>query len=106
MIEIKIVDEPKQKFSVIINRRRVTFTVWYNQTSDRWSFDLSLDDVPVVHGRRIVTGVDLIAPYDLGIGVLFAYSETGAEPNRSNLPSGIVKLYHTTQEEIDAAVAA
>lgn len=106
MIEIKIVNEPKQKFSVLLNRRRVTFTFWYNQTSDRWSFDLALDDIPVLHGRRVVTGVDLLAPFDLGIGVLFAYSEAGGVPDRENLPNGVVKLYHATQEEVNAAVAA
>lgn len=106
MIEFKIVDEPKQKFSVLLNRSRVTFTLWYNPTSDRWSFDLALDDLPVIHGRKIVTGVDLIAPFNLGIGSIFAYSETGAIPNRDNLPQGLVKLYHVTQEEIDASVAA
>lgn len=106
MIEFNIIDEPKQKFSLLLNRRRVTFTIWYNQTSDRWTFDLALDNEPVLHGRRIVTGVDLLAPYNLGIGVLFAFSDTDQVPDRDNLPLGIVKMYHTTQEEIDAAVAA
>lgn len=106
MIEIKVVDEPKQKFSLLLNGRRVTFLLWFSGVTNRWSFDLSLDNGPVIRGRRIVTGVDLLAPFGLGIGVLFAFSETGAEPTRENLPLGIVKLYHTTQEEIDAAVAA
>ena len=106
MIEFRIVDEPKQKFSLLLSGRRVTFLLWYSRVTDRWSFDLSLDNGPVIRGRRIVTGVDLLAPFGLGIGVLFAFSETGEEPTRENLPLGIVKLYHTTQEEIDAAVAA
>jgi hypothetical protein len=106
MIEFRIVDEPKQKFSLLLNGRRVTFLLWFSGVTNRWSFDLSLDDGPVIQGRRIVTGTDLLAPFGLGIGVLFAFSETGAEPTRENLPLGIVKLYHTTQEEIDAAVAA
>jgi hypothetical protein len=106
MIEFKIVDEPKQKFSLVLNGRRVTFLLWYSRISGRWSFDLSIDNGPVIRGRRIVTGVDLLAPFNLGIGILFAFSETGAEPTRENLPLGIVKLYHTTQEEVDAAVAA
>lgn len=106
MIEFRIVDEPKQKFSVLLNNRRVTFTLWYNTSSDRWSFDLALDDEPIFFGRRIVTGVDLLAQYELDIGVLFAFSESGEVPDRTNLPLGLVKLYYTTQEEIDAAVAA
>lgn len=106
MIEFRLVNEPKQKFSVLLGSRRITFTLWYNRTSDRWSMDLAIDGAPVLHGRRIVTGVDLIAPFNLGIGILFAWSDIGAAPGRDALPSGTVKLYHTTQEEVDAAVAA
>lgn len=106
MIELPIIDEPKQRFSHLLNGRRVTFDVWYSVTSDRWSMDLSVDDAPVLHGRRIVPGVDLLAPFNFGVGIVFAFSEAGAAPNRDNLPLGVVKLYHTTQGEVDAAVAA
>lgn len=107
MIEIKVRDEPKQKFSVVLNRRRVSFELWYNLTSDRWSMDLAIDGAPVLHGRRIVAGVDLLAPFGLGIGMVFAWPELpGVVADRFNLPAGNVKLYHTTQEEVDAAVSA
>lgn len=107
MIEFRILDEPRQKFSVVLNRRRVTFELWYNVTTQRWSMDLAIDGAPVLHGRRIVTGVDLLAPFSFGIGILFAWPEvTGAVPDRQALPLGTVRLYHTTQEEVDASVAA
>lgn len=107
MIEFHILDEPRQKFSVLLDNRRVTFELWYSPATDRWSMDLAIDRAPVLQGRRIVTGVDLLAPFNLGIGILFAWPEvTGAVPDRSSLPLGIVKLYHTTQEEVDATVAA
>lgn len=106
MIAFRPLRAPKQKFSVILSGRRCTFTVWYNQVSDRWSFDLALDGLPVLSGRRIVTGVDLLLPFNLGIGVLFAYSPLDREPNRENMMNGSVLLYHATREEVDAAVAA
>lgn len=106
MIEFRIINEPRQKFSVLLGSRRVTFNLWYNRTSDRWSMDLAIDGAPVLHGRRIVTGVDLLAPFNFGIGVIFALSDIGALPGRDSLPSGTVKLYYATQEEADAAVAA
>lgn len=107
MIEFRILDEPRQKFSVLLNRRRVTFELWYSLVSKRWSMDLAIDGAPVIHGRRIVTGVDLLAPFNLNIGIVFAAPEVpGAVPDRAGLPQGTVKLYHTTQEEVDAAVAA
>ncbi|UQS95089.1 hypothetical protein Pam3_18 [Pseudanabaena phage Pam3] len=106
MIELEVLDESKQKFSVILNDRRVTIELWYNTTNDRWSFSLALDGDNVVTGRRLVTGVDLLAPFGLGIGALFLLSENGEPPTRANLPLGLVKLYHATQEEIDAAISA
>lgn len=107
MIQFRILDEPRQKFSVLLNRRRVTFEIWYSLVSDRWSMDLSIDGAPVLHGRRIVEGVDLLKPFSFGIGILFAWPEVeGAVPDRAGLPLGYVRLYHTTQEEVDATVAA
>lgn len=106
MIEFRILDEPRQKFSVLLNRRRVTFELWYSVTTQRWSMDLAIDGAPVLHGRRIVTGVDLLAPFSLGIGILFAWPEVkGSVPDRQGLPLGNVRLYHTTEEEVNAAVA-
>ena len=106
MIQFTILDEPKQRFSVVIENQRVTFDLWYNLTIDRWSFDLSIDDEPVIHGRRIVTGSDLLASFHLGLGVLFAVADGSAEPGRDALPLGTVTLYSATQEEVDAAMAA
>lgn len=106
MIEFRILDEPRQKFSLLLNRRRVTFELWYSVTTQRWSMDLAIDGAPVLHGRRIVTGADLLAPFSLGIGILFAWPEVdGANPDRQALPLGTVRLYHTTEEEVNAAVA-
>lgn len=106
MIELDILDESKQKFSLIVAERRVTIELWYSVAIDRWSFSLALDGDMVITGRKIVTGVDLLAPFNLGIGVLFAHSESGALPTRNALPLGLVKLYHATQEEVDAAISA
>lgn len=81
--------------------------VYYNPTTDRWDFDLSIDDLPVVYGRRIVTGVDLLEPFDLGIGMLIAIPNVrGAVPDRSSLPDGRVRLYSLTQAEYEAERAA
>lgn len=102
-----IIDEPDQRFSAILGERRVTFRVRYNPTSERWSIDLAIDDVPVLHARRVVPGIDLLAPFNLGIGSLLAVAVVdGAEPDRVNLPSGAVRLYHASEAEMAAALAA
>ncbi|MDO9417040.1 phage baseplate plug family protein [Pararhizobium sp.] len=107
MIAFKITDHADQQFSTVIGGRRVTFRVRYNAIADRWSFDLSIDDLPVLHGRRIVTGVDLLEAFDLGVGVIFASVATpGALPNRVSLPNGEVQIYSATEAEVDAAVSS
>lgn len=102
----RISDHADQQFGTIINGRRVTIRLRYNQSNDRWSFDMSIDDQPVLHGRRIVTGVDLLAPFNLGLGMIVAAVVTpGAIPDRNALPAGEVRLYHLTAAEAETLVA-
>lgn len=106
MIAFKIIDAADQQFGATLNNQRVTIRMRWNLTSGRWSFDLSIDDVPVLTGRRIVTGIDLLSAFDFGIGAIFALpAVANAEPGRDDLPAGNVRLYHATQDEIDAAAA-
>lgn len=105
MIKFRIEDQPDQQFSAILERRRVTLRLRYNVTSARWSFDIAIDDVPVLHGRRIVTGVDLLKPFNLGIGVIFAASanlDRETAPDLTSLVDGSVNLYQTTVAEIES----
>jgi hypothetical protein len=107
MIAFKIIDSADQQFATVLNNRRVTLRLRWNLRSGRWSLDVAIDDVPVLTGRRVVTGIDLLFPFKLGIGAIFALAAVpGAEPGRAELPSGNVRLYQASQEEIDAAAAA
>jgi hypothetical protein len=104
MITFKIIDAADQQFGTIINNQRVTIRLRWNLTSGRWSFDLSIDDLPVLTGRRVVSGIDLLSAFNFGIGAIFALPAVPtALPGREELPSGDVRLYHATQAEIDAA---
>lgn len=106
MIEFAIIDEADQQFGTIINNKRVTIRLRYNVTADRWTFDLSIDDAPVLHGRRIVTGADLVAPFDFGIGAIFAYAISDRDaPGRAELPAGRVRLFQASADEIAEALA-
>lgn len=106
MIEFNLSDDTDQKFSTTLNGQRVSIRIRYNPTNDRWSFDLSLDGNAVLHGRKIIPGTDLLKAYNFGIGAMFAFSDKGSIPNRDNLPLGLVKLYHTTEDEINAAISS
>jgi len=105
MIEFKISDAADQKFSAIINNRRVTFRFRYNYVSESWFFDLALDGDYVLHGRKIIPNVDLIDPYDFGIGSLFAHSETKVRAGRQEMVNGLVRFYQVSEAEKNAALA-
>jgi hypothetical protein len=109
MIEFDIIDEADQQFGAILDDRRVTMRLRYNTVSERWSLDLSIDDLPVMVGRRLVVGVDLLEAFNFGIGVMFVLpieTKPDAPPNRENLPDGIVKLYHATDAEVATALGS
>ena len=104
MLTFSITDSADQQFGSIIESRRVTIRLRWSVTSGRWSFDLAIDDLPVLHGRRVVTGIDLLAPFHFGIGALFALpTVAGAAPGRDELANGEVRLYQASREEIAAA---
>lgn len=107
MIQFTITSDPDQKFSTVLSNKRVSFRFRFNTLIQRWAFDLALDDVPVITGRRVVTGVDLIEPFNLDIGKLFAVENVpGAVADRLGLPNGSVRLYQVTDAEYDDAISA
>lgn len=106
MIEFRIEPFADQKFATILEGRRVSIRLRYNPTVDRWSFDLAIDDEPRLHARRVVTGIDLLAPFNFGVGVIFAAPMVpNAVPTWSQLPNGEVRIFQTTKAEIDAAIS-
>lgn len=95
MREFIITDAADQEFTVLVAGKRCAFRFRYNTTSDRWTFDLSIQEVSVLVGRRVVLGVDLLAAFDFGIGAVFAvdYEEKGNAPDRASLPARRVRVY-------------
>lgn len=102
--ELPIIEAPSQSFTTTLSGRRCDFVVNYSTWANRWSFDLDVDGVRVLSGRRIVTGVDLVKQFALGIGNLIAapWGDSTAEPGRTELPSGRVRLFHFDPDEVAA----
>lgn len=103
--EILLSNAAAQEFTTLLAGQRCTLRFRYSPTSDRWSFDLVIGDVEVLTGRRVVTGVDLLAPFGFGIGALVAVAWVrGAIPDRTALAERRVRVLHATPEEVAAIV--
>lgn len=104
MQEIKLIDSPSQVFITKLGTTKVKLHFKYNSVSDRWTFDVYINEVPKLHGRRVVLGTNLIAPYTdlVSIGVLVAADPSfgGVLPNRANIPSGLIKMYQLDSSEL------
>lgn len=94
--ELPIIDAPSQAFTTTLAGKRCDLVVNYSTWANRWSFNLDVEGVRVLSGRKIVMGGDLIAPFNLGIGSLVAapWGDEAVEPGRTELPSGRVRLFH------------
>lgn len=94
--EFDIIDAPGQVFSTVVNSRKVTIRLRYNFESEHFAMDLGIDDTPVLTGRKVTSEVDLLQPFDFGIGAIFAadVDGKGRPPTKAAFLSGAVKLFH------------
>lgn len=107
MIQLTIIDAADQQFGTIINNQRVTFRVRWNAIANSWAFDLAIDDLFILTGRRVVLGCDLLAEFNLDLGQIWALDfKDGAYPGRDELPAGDVRLYQFSNEEYEAYLAS
>lgn len=98
---IPVTADYNQAVSFIANGQRVTLRLLYSVTTERWSFDLSQDDEPIVEGKRLLCGTDALAAHDLGLGALLFYpTVAGLEPNFANVTTGRVELIHVEPDEL------
>lgn len=92
--EITVIDEPRQTLETYLGGKSIKLAINYNAFINRWSFDLWIDGVLMVAGRRLILGANLLRPFDLGIGGLHVFDwQEGSLPGRSELPSGACRIY-------------
>lgn len=107
MIEIALSDAPDQEFALILEGESVIMRLRWNPTVERWHMDLRIATEVVMVGRRVVPGVDLIEPFDFGIGRIFAWPiNEGATVNYDDMVSGATRLFQANDADLIAAGAA
>ena len=74
MVKIPFASTPWETFSCALDGTTYQFTTNYNERNGVWSFDLYDDatGAPLALGVAILIGCDLLAPYGLGIGSMYA----------------------------------
>jgi hypothetical protein len=80
MQTIPFTPDPNATFSTTLDGVEYQFDTLYNERSEIWTFDLSLakTGAMLVAGIPILIGCDMLAPYGLGIGSLYAIDLTAA----------------------------
>lgn len=97
---IPVTVEADQRFSVTMVGQRVSLRLRYNTLIDRWSVSVSIDDEPLLDGRRMTLNRNAFVGVLDNLGSLFLYSETVVDPNFDNVSDGTVKLYHADPDEV------
>ncbi|MCO5164661.1 MAG: hypothetical protein M9939_26585 [Mesorhizobium sp.] len=94
--QLSIIDAPGQVFSTVVDGRKVTIRLRYNVQAERFAMDLAIDETDVLKGRKVVAEIDLLAPFDFGIGSIFAadVDRKWRPPTLANFVNGAVKLFH------------
>ena len=83
MIEIPIINQTYQEFTITLHNVVCDFIISYNTISKFWSFDLRVNNDWVILGKRILDNIELLAP--IRVEGLTALIVTKVNEN-SNLP--------------------
>ena len=104
MLDIPFSGAAKENLDINLGGQELTLSVRYASISDSWAMDV-LDrsvnpSTPLLTGVRIVVGVDMLAPYALELGSLYAINLTspGNDPGREDLGSAVRVVYLTEAE--------
>ncbi len=105
IVELHLIDEPYQRIKTAMNGQIVELYFKYNTQTDHWTLDVYKDGKPLLSGRKLVLGIDLLGRYNFGLGSLvcshITSKETVSEPNRYNLVNGDVRVFTVWKEDVE-----
>lgn len=108
MIEIPLSSDARQSFTADLGSRRVVIEVAYNERSGLWTASIA-DEVTgqVLAGSvALVTGIDLLAPFNLGLGHLYMVDQGAGAPRDAGLDtlgSEVVMVWLDAAEHAELA---
>lgn len=98
----------QESMAIVIESRKLRLRARYANLTNTWTLDVfensGTEPVPIVSGVPILMGVDMLKPYRIGIGGL--YAEPAERPRddagRGELGNRI-RLMHYSPAEMDAS---
>lgn len=102
MLRLPVSNLPKQSFSFAVDGTTYGITLLYNTIDSNWFMDFAVNDKPLITGRRVVHGVNLVNGYQGCI--IFALNASGNDTpiTYDSLIAGNTRLYYTTLAELAA----
>ena len=83
-------DVPAQVFSIVLNEISYIMTAKWNTRAQFWTLDISDEnDITLINNIALKIGLDLLAPFNLGIGSLYVANTAGASNEMSLSNVGI-----------------
>lgn len=87
---------PAQSFSIVLNGVGYNMSAKWNSRAGFWTLDIADEDGAIIISNiALKAGLDLLYPFNLGIGGLYVYdvSETGKEATLNNIGTEVILVY-------------
>jgi hypothetical protein len=88
VIEI-LANEPSQRFNITLEGQSLTMFVNWNTRANMWTMNISDDDGALVNGLALKSGVNLLEPYNFGIGNFYIVDVTNTNQEMLLTNAGI-----------------
>lgn len=107
MYVLPCTNDPAQVFTTQLGETKLVVDLQWNDRMELFTLSLANDDTGeiYVHGQAVVLGVDILEPYNLGLGSIVAVDLTKKheEPNLTNL-GNTCNLYWLSEEEVQDVI--
>jgi hypothetical protein len=105
MNEIPLNSYP-ERFRIQLNNRLIELRTAYFLTNNTWKLDIYENDQCLVAGVSLLNGVDILRPYNLGLGSMGLVDITTKHLDADSVTLGNrVLLVHMTTEEYNSLLA-
>ena len=74
MKRIVIGTEPKQKITILYEDTTIILDLKYRPTSQSWTMDINFRDAPLVNGKKLVMGIQLLKQPEFQYILFVSYS--------------------------------